>query len=146
MSVKFFGRYEHSLDPKGRLILPAKFRSHFESGGYLTQYFQGCLAMWTPEEFDKQMVTREGTQDHSREERNMARVWAAGTQEAEVDRQGRMFIAPSLREFAGLSTAVLVQGAINRVELWDPERWTARVASTEEQMIDNAPDDAPDMT
>lgn len=137
MVVKFFGRYEHSLDPKGRLILPAKFRSHFESGGYLTQYWEGCLALWAPDEFEKQMAGMEASQELGRSERNLARVWASGTQEVEVDKQGRLFIAPPLRAFAGLDTGVLVNGALNRIELWSPERWAASLAATEQILIDD---------
>lgn len=137
MVVKFFGRYEHGLDPKGRVILPAKFRAHFEHGGYLTQYWEGCLALWTPEEFEKQMVAMEAAQEQGRSERNLARVWASGTQEVEVDRQGRLFISPPLRGFAGLESGVLVHGALNRIELWSPERWTAKLAATEQILIDD---------
>ncbi len=136
--MKFYGRYEHSLDPKGRVILPAKFRAHFEGGGYLTQYHQGCLALWTPEEFEKQSSALEESQSLGPTERNLARVWAAGTQEAEVDRQGRVAIAPPLRTFAQLDGdgGVLVTGAINRIELWSPQRWAAKLAPTEEALIE----------
>ena len=141
MVAKFFGRYEHSLDPKGRVILPAKFRAHFEHGGYLTQYWDGCLALWTPEEFDTQMAAMEETQELGRPERNLARVWASGTQEAEVDRQGRLFITPFLRSYGELDSGVLVNGALNRIELWNPEKWAAKVAATEQILIDE-PDGA----
>lgn len=139
MVVKFFGRYEHSLDPKGRIILPAKFRTNFESGGYLTQYWEGCLALWAPAEFEKQMTTMEVAQELGRSERNLARVWASGTQEAEVDKQGRLFIAQPLRTFAALDTGVLVNGALNRIELWNPERWAARLAATQQTLNDDEP-------
>ena len=142
MVVKFFGRYEHALDPKGRVILPAKFRAHFEAGGYLTQYWEGCLALWAPDEFDKQMSTMEEAQESGRSERNLARVWASGTQEVEVDKQGRLFIAPPLRAFAGLEAEVLVNGALNRIELWSPDRWVAKLAATERILIDE-PGEAP---
>lgn len=137
MVVKFFGRYEHSLDPKGRVILPAKFRTHFEAGGYLTQYYEGCLALWAPDEFAIQMAAMEEAQELGRPQRNLARVWASGTQEADVDKQGRLFIAPPLRSFAALESGVLVNGALNRIELWSPERWAAKLTATEQTLIDD---------
>ena len=135
--VRFFGRYEHSVDPKGRVILPAKFRAHFDHGGYLTQFRGGCLALWTPEEFNVQSAEMEEAQKRGAAERNLARVWASGTQEVEVDRQGRVAIVPPLRAFAQLHEAVLVNGALNRIELWNPERWEEKVAATEAALIDD---------
>lgn len=133
--VRFFGRYEHSVDPKGRVILPAKFRGHFDRGGYLTQFRGGCLALWTPEEFNVQSAEMEEAQRLGPAERNLARVWASGTQEVEVDKQGRIAIVAPLRSFATLQDAVLVNGALNRIELWNPERWEEKVAATEAALI-----------
>ena len=129
--ARFFGRFEHSLDDKGRIILPVKFRGSFEHGGYLTQYHDRCLALWTPEEFEEQMGSREAAQNLSREERNLARLWSSGTQEVDVDRQGRIAIPQHLREFARLDGDVLVHGAIDRVELWNKEVWSEKVAPVE---------------
>lgn len=136
--VRFFGRYEHSVDPKGRVILPAKFRAHFEHGGYLTQFQGGCLALWTPEEFAVQSAQMEEAQKSGPAERNLARVWASGTQEVEVDKQGRVAIVASLRAFAELEAAVLVNGALNRIELWNPGRWEEKVAATEAALIEDS--------
>ena len=77
--ARFFGRYEHSVDPKGRVILPVRFRAPFERGGYLSQYNDGCLALWTPEEFENRMVEMEEAAREGRGERNRARVWSADT-------------------------------------------------------------------
>lgn len=132
--ARFFGRYEHSLDAKGRLILPAKFRPAFADGGFLSQFNDRCLAIWTPEDFEKQMTLMESAQSESTEQRNLARLWAAGSQEVEVDKQGRIAIPAYLREYGRLTGEVLVNGAIDRVELWDPSEWTAKVAPTEAQM------------
>ena len=130
--ARFFGRYEHSLDEKGRLILPAKFRPHFEHGGFISQYEDGCLALWTAEEFDRKMLAMEASQEQSRAERNLARLMASGTQEVEVDkRSGRMAIPQYLRSFADLERDVLVIGAINRVELWNPAAWEERIRPSE---------------
>lgn len=134
--ARFFGRYEHSLDAKGRLILPSKFRHAFERNGYLSQYNNGCLALWTPEDFEKQMAIMEERQQQSTSERNLARIWAQGTQEVEVDKQGRMAIPAFLREYANLTTEVLVHGAIDRVELWAPSEWEQRVAPAITQLTD----------
>ncbi len=134
--ARFFGRYEHSLDTKGRVILPAKFRTAFERGGYLTQYRDGCLALWAPAEFEEQMALMEESAGRSREDRNLARVWASGSHEIDLDRQGRIGIPAHLREFARLDGDVLVNGAINRVELWDPRRWEEQVKPSERQLTD----------
>ena len=136
--ARFFGRYEHSLDAKGRVILPARFRPPFDAGGFLSQHSEGCLALWTPEEFEKQMVAMQAAAEQGRMERNKARVWASGTSEVEIDRSGRMAIPTPLRDFAQLGpatasngTPVLVLGAIDRVELWNPEVWEQRVKPAE---------------
>jgi MraZ protein len=134
--ARFFGRFEHGLDAKGRVILPAKFRVHFEHGGYLSQYHDGCLALWTPEEFEKQMVGMQQSASESAGQRNLARVWASGSHEVEIDRQGRMAIPAHLREFAGLDGDVLVHGAIDRVELWNPVMWDQRVKPMERRLTE----------
>ena len=132
--ARFFGRYEHSLDDKGRVILPSKFRGPFERGGYLTQYQDGCLSLWTPDEFESQMEVMQQRAATGRGDRNLARLWASTSHEVEVDRQGRMAIPSHLREFAGLDGDVLVHGAIDRVELWDPTRWAEKVQPEEERL------------
>ena len=134
--ARFFGRYEHSLDAKGRLILPSKFRQLFDLGGFLTQFNDRCLALWTPEDFEKQMMIMESSQQDSAEKRNLARIWAAGSQEVEVDKQGRMAIPGYLREYAQLTGDVLVNGAIDRIELWDRRLWATKVAPAEQQLTD----------
>ncbi len=132
--ARFFGRYEHSLDDKGRVILPSKFRAHFEHGGYLTQYQDGCLSLWTPDEFESQMESMLGRASTGQSDRNLARLWASTSHEVEVDRQGRMAIPSHLREFASLAGDVLVHGAIDRVELWDPVRWAEKVQPEQQRL------------
>ena len=132
----FVGRYEHSLDTKGRVILPAKFRADFERGAYLTENREGCLALWTPGEFQRQMQAMQDQASAGRTERNRARMWAASSHEVEIDRQGRMAIPAHLREFASLDGDVLVCGAIDRVELWNPAVWRERVAPAERWFLE----------
>ncbi len=138
--ARFFGRYEHSLDGKGRVILPARFRGAFAGGGYLTQYQDGCLALWTGDEFDKQMEAMLERASSGRQDRNLARLWASTSHDVDVDGQGRMVIPVRLREYAGLTADVLVQGAIDRVELWNPERWEQKVGPEEARLTEGADD------
>jgi MraZ protein len=132
--ARFFGRYEHSLDDKGRVILPSKFRGSFEHGGYLTQYTDGCLSLWTPEQFDQQMETMQERAATSKQDRNLVRLWASTSHELEIDRQGRMAIPARLRDYAGLESDVLLLGAIDRVELWNRQTWDEKVLPEEERL------------
>ena len=133
MVFGFVGRFEHSLDDKGRLILPVRFRPHFTEGSNLTPYFEGCLALWPASEFTRQM--RE-MQDLSRQDsasaRNRARMWSQGSAAVDVDRQGRLMIPATARTFADLATDVLVIGAIDHLELWNPNRFAERVVPAEQ--------------
>ena len=137
MGAIFLGTHTPLLDDKGRLILPAKFRPQFEHGGFISQYLDGCLALWTPDDFDTQMASMKEGEGTGRDERNVARVWAAGTQEVEIDkRSGRMAIASYLRDFADLTGDVLVHGAMDRVELWNPQRWNDKVRPSEAALVE----------
>ena len=135
MAARFFGRHEHSLDVKGRIILPARYRGHFDTLAYLSQHQEGCLALWTPEEFEKQLADMQQTQDRGSAERNMVRIWSAGLTEVELDRQGRVAIPTYLRSYAELDSAVLIVGALNRIEIWSPSLWEARVRPAEAMFI-----------
>ena len=125
-STRFFGRYEHALDLKGRVILPAKLRTHFTQPGFLTRHLEGCLGLWTNEEFDKEVSVRLEEAEHDALARNRVREWSAAVFEAEIDRQGRIAIPPHLRSYAQLDQEVLIIGMINRVEFWSPAQWAAK--------------------
>lgn len=141
--ARFFGRFEHSLDAKGRVILPSRIRVAFDTQAYLSQHHDRCLALWTPDEFEKQFTEMERAQDRSPQDRNLARVWSSGLTEVEMDKQGRVAIPAYLREYAGLESAVLVIGALNRVELWNPEEWARRVAPSVASFVDPPPEPTP---
>jgi MraZ protein len=119
----FFGTYEHSLDDKGRVILPSKIRARLSGAVYLTQHLDNCVALWTLEQFEKEVAVRQTEAELGPRERNEVRDWSAAVHEVELDRQGRMAIPQQLRTYASLEQEVLVTGAINRVELWSPELW-----------------------
>ncbi len=119
----FFGEFEHSLDAKGRVILPAKFRDAFRVGGYLTKVLDGCLAVYTQEEWDAVAHEMQAKARRGLAERTLVRSQAAGTAEVVPDRQGRIAVPANLRSFAHLDREVVITGAINRIEIWDATRW-----------------------
>ncbi len=131
--TRFLGRYEHTLDNKGRLILPSRFREPFDHGGYLSAGQDGCLALWTPDEFDQQMAAMAAGATESREQRQLARLWASGTADVAPDSQGRIVIPAHLRQFGLLDGPVLVMGAIRRVEVWNPAVWEDKVQKVAER-------------
>ncbi|MCU1492985.1 MAG: mraZ [Acidimicrobiaceae bacterium] len=126
LGARFFGRYEHSLDAKGRVILPAKLRVHFAQQGYLTPHLEGCLALWTVEEFENEVESRLVEAGGDPASRNAVRDWSSAVFDAEIDRQGRMPVPSHLRSYADLEQEVLIVGMINRVELWSPRAWAEK--------------------
>ncbi len=127
----FLGQFDHSIDAKGRLILPQKFRKIFEKQAYLTQHREGCLALWTPSEFERQLAEMRQEQKLDKAHRNRVRIWSAASTDVDIDAQGRIAIPTYLRTFARLDGKVLVNGAIDRVEIWSPAVWEERVQPEE---------------
>ena len=133
----FVGHFEHNVDPKGRVILPSKFRDPFSRGGFLTANREGCVALWTPGEFERQMAEMLEESKSDRDGRNRARIWASNSAEVEIDKQGRMAVPAPLRDFAQLSGEVLINGAIDRIELWNPGLWEERVRPAEQWFLED---------
>lgn len=127
----FLGTYEHSLDPKGRVILPAKFRERLEAGAFLAKSLDGCLSLYDAEEFEKVALAMQEQARRGALERNVVRSFAAGATEATPDKQGRISIPAHLRSFAHLEREVVVTGAINRIEIWDAATWRELDAEAE---------------
>ena len=134
-NARFFGSYEHSIDVKGRVILPARLRVHFTQPGFLTPHLEGCLALWRSEDFDREVEVRLDAAESDPVSRNRVRDWASNVFEADVDKQGRMAVPPNLRSYAGLDleAPVLIVGMINRVEFWSPGTWAERELAPAEQ-------------
>jgi MraZ protein len=137
--MRFVGRYEHSLDVKGRIILPARFRASFDTAAFVSIHDDRCLALWTPEAFERRLDQMQSIQESGAQGRALARAWASGSAEVELDRQGRVAIPAYLREFARLETAVLVHGAITHIEIWSPEEWAVRGAPGDAELADPPP-------
>ena len=123
----FRGRYEHTIDPKGRLSIPSRYREDLAAREVTTLVLsEGDHCVWAfPLDAWEQLEER--LRQHpqlSPERRNVVRVMVASAKECPVDRAGRTLVPPELREFAGLKKEVMITGALEWFEIWSRERWT----------------------
>ena len=119
----FMGEYNHSVDAKGRLIVPAKFREQLGEEFVVTKGLDGCLFVYPQEEWkhieDKFREVPLTTKDA----RKFSRFFFAGAASCEIDKQGRILIPGVLREYAGLEKDVVLVGVLSRIEIWDKRKW-----------------------
>ncbi len=124
----FLGQYQHSLDEKGRVILPAKFRGQLEDGAYMARGLDGCVCVYPNDEWERVSNNMRELAIRGTSERQAARSFFAGAAEVAPDRQGRVPVPVHLRDFAGLSLErdVVVAGVLSRIEIWDAQKWETR--------------------
>ncbi len=121
----FIGEYQHTIDSKGRVILPAKFREELGEKFVVTKGLDHCLFVYPNEEWsnlEKKLRTLPLT---SRDARAFIRFFFAGAAECGVDKQGRILIPANLRQHAGLNRDLAIIGVSTRVEIWDRDAWDA---------------------
>ncbi len=119
----FIGEYEHSLDAKGRVIMPAKLREGLGEKFIVTKGLDGCLFVYSLEEW-KNFETKLNTLPlTNKDARNFVRTFFAGAIECEIDKQGRFLISNNLRQYAKLEKDLIIIGASTRVEIWNKETW-----------------------
>jgi MraZ protein len=133
-NVVFVGTFEHSLDDKGRVVLPSTFRAQMNEKGYLSQWDK-CLGLWTEADFADvagrlQEKVREGLAPQE-----AIRAFSANAHEVRPDSQGRITIPQRLREFAHLERDAVVIGAIDRIEIWDASRWGDQSGIADDSLI-----------
>ena len=117
------GEYEHSLDVKGRLIMPAKLRQDIGEKFIITKGLDGCLFVFSQNEWLNFETKLKALPLSDRNARNFVRFYLSGATECEIDKQGRFLIPAKLREIAGLDKDVVFAGVINKIELWSREKW-----------------------
>lgn len=120
----FMGEYNHTVDTKGRLIIPSKFREQLGEEFIVTKGLDGCLFVFPQDEwqaFEEKLRTLPLTQKGARQ---FTRFFVAGATPCELDKQGRILLPATLREFAGLDKDVVLAGMLNRIEIWSKDRWT----------------------
>jgi len=129
----FLGRYVHTIDDKGRLTLPAKFRPGLAAGVVVTLGLDGCLFAFPRTRWDQLAAQIEALPITNPDARNFARLMFANADPSEPDRQGRVLIPSYLRSYAQLENEVVVTGLSSRIELWSPARWQELQALTIER-------------
>lgn len=119
----FMGEYNHTIDTKGRLIIPSKFREILGDAFVVTKGLDGCLFVYDNEEWKRFEEKLRSLPITNKEARQFVRFFLAGAAEAEVDKQGRILIPNVLREFAELTKDVVLVGVGSRIEIWSRERF-----------------------
>lgn len=117
------GEYEHSVDVKGRLIMPAKLRDEIGYKFIVTKGLDGCLFVFPLKEWEIFQEKLRALPVSDKNARNFTRFFFAGAIECEIDKQGRFLVSSNLREFAGLDKDVVIIGMNSRLEIWSKEKW-----------------------
>ena len=132
----FLGTHFPKLDAKGRIILPARFREGLADGLVLTKGQERCLVVWPRAEFESYSEKLRANAQANAQVRAMTRVFFSSAFDESLDAQGRLTVAPVLREYAGLDRDLTVVGADTRLEIWSSERWESYLAEHEGDFAD----------
>ena len=119
----FIGEYSHSIDDKGRLSLPVKFRGKLASGCVVTRGLDHCLWVYPMEEWDKLAEELSKLPITSKNARSFARLMLAGAMDLNIDNAGRINLPKYLSDYAGIKSKVVVTGMYNRLEIWPEDGW-----------------------
>ena len=132
----FMGKYNHTIDPKGRLSIPAKYREKLGDEFVVASGIDGCLFVYANDDWEalfEQIKTYPTLTDE--EIRELKRYLYTGAQPVTVDKQGRILLTQDMREAAGLEKDVVLAGVGDYIEIWDEERWKAKRATMDIQKI-----------
>lgn len=122
---RFVGEFEHTLDPKGRIIVPAKYREALGSKVYLAKSWEKeCIYLFPSDEWERIMTDfLANISPFDEQGQEFRRSLASDVEDAEIDKQGRIFVPQKLRAHAGIESAVTILGVLERLEIWDNRRW-----------------------
>jgi MraZ protein len=135
----FIGEYVHSVDSKGRLALPARFRAKIERGAVLTQGVEPCLFIFPTETWEQKGRELAAAAIDQAQRRRIERRFFGMAFECELDGQGRIVIPARYRQYAALNGEATVVGARDRIEVWSAERWEAYAAEMQEEDLTGLP-------
>ncbi len=127
----FIGEYLHTLDPKNRVSLPAKFRKDLGRTVVMTRGLDHCLVVYPKKAWQQEAQSRVAHASGTAAARGLARLFLSGAMEADVDSVGRVLVPDHLKRYAGLTSKTVIAGVAERVEIWDEKAWKAYTASIE---------------
>ena len=134
----FVGEYSHSIDSKGRIIMPAKFRGQLGEKFMITKGFENCLFVYPMDEWEKLSENLAKLPSNQKSARFLQRMFLSGAEEAEPDKQGKVLIKQQHRDHAGLTKEVTIIGVSKRVEIWDSAKWAEYENSENEMSLEEA--------
>ncbi len=129
--MMFIGEFRHSIDPKGRIAIPAKFRNKISGGAIVTRGIDHCLFVLSEADWEKlaqKLISLPLAQANSRA---FVRLMLSGAADVELDGQGRILVPDYLRKYAGLDKEAVVCGVYNRIEIWNAPDWEEYRTKTE---------------
>ena len=132
------GEYRHTIDEKGRLALPTKFRNVLSHGVVVTRGVDQCLFVYPKDTWTKLAQALAGLPINQKKARTFARLMLAGAMDTPLDRQGRVILPEYLRGYAALGRAVIIAGIYDRLEIWDARLWEQYTKRAERQSEDIA--------
>lgn len=127
----FIGEYSLTVDEKGRLSIPVKFRAQLSRGAVVTRGLDSALFLYTAKEWEILAGKLAALPISRSNTRAFSRLMLAGAMDVEMDKQGRIILPDYLRDFAGIRKRVTVAGLYNRLEIWDETHWTKYKQTTE---------------
>ena len=133
--MTFYGTFEHSVDERGRIAIPARYRNQLADGAVVRPGPDGCLEMYSKSGFEAETELRLGEERSTRglAGRRIRRAFLPDAFDLELDRQGRVLMPQQLRAHASLEDRAIIIGLGDYIEIWHPQRWTAEHASARSQ-------------
>nr|WP_236630759.1 division/cell wall cluster transcriptional repressor MraZ [Bifidobacterium aemilianum] len=145
MPALLLGTYNPKVDAKGRMALPAKFRSQLGSGMVMARGQERCIYLLPQEEFRRIAMQIQRTSMGNKAAREYLRVFLSGAVDQDPDKQGRILLPQMLRDYAHLGKDIVVIGVGTRAEIWDRESWESYLSEKEEGYSDIADDVLPEV-
>lgn len=131
IKAMFIGEYKHTVDTKGRLSIPSKFRRQLKEGVIITRGLDSCLFLYPKKEWDKLASKLSQLSISQANNRAFTRLMLAGAWDVKLDKQGRVVVPDYLRKYALLDKKTVIAGLYNRLEIWDVDKWNKYKEGTE---------------